>query len=185
MDYKEAIEELESLYRHCSDMINEFEPNSVWRADCKALDVAISAVQELQMYKDNDKRNLSRTDRLMDECTYRHENGNCLRVGGFCTSVPLSHCQRYKDWYTDYRGYKKLGTLEEVRDAVEKQKAKKTVIEDICRNGVDFYGIVYQEKASVYKCPACDSFVGFVGEDQCISCCACCGQKLDWTEAEE
>ena len=81
--------------------------------------------------------------------------------------------------------YKQLGTLEEVREALEKQKAKKTVIEDICRNGVDFYGIVYQEKASVYKCPACDSFVGFVGENQCISYCACCGQKFDWTEAEE
>ena len=40
--------------------------------------------------------------------------------------------------------YKQLGTLEEVREALEKQKAKKTVIEDICRNGVDFYGIVYQ-----------------------------------------
>ena len=25
-------------------------------------------------------------------CQYRHENGNCLKVGGFCTSVDDKHC---------------------------------------------------------------------------------------------
>lgn len=25
-------------------------------------------------------------------CEYRHENGNCLKVGGFCTSVDNKHC---------------------------------------------------------------------------------------------
>lgn len=25
-------------------------------------------------------------------CEYRHENGNCLKVGGFCTSVDNEHC---------------------------------------------------------------------------------------------
>ena len=25
-------------------------------------------------------------------CEYRHENGNCLKVGGFCTSVDDEHC---------------------------------------------------------------------------------------------
>lgn len=28
----------------------------------------------------------------MNECKYRHENGNCLFVGGFCTSVDKGHC---------------------------------------------------------------------------------------------
>lgn len=127
MDYQEAIDYFERRMKLKEQEVNSENPD-IKRADDKLMDIyktVISAMQELQIYKDNDKRNLSRTDRLMDECTYRHENGNCLRVGGFCTSVPLSHCQRYKDWYTDYRGYKKLGTLEEVRDAVEKQKACK------------------------------------------------------------
>lgn len=25
-------------------------------------------------------------------CPFRHENGNCLRVGGFCSSVPVIEC---------------------------------------------------------------------------------------------
>lgn len=51
MDYQEAIEELESLWEHCSDEINEFDPDSIWRKDCKALDVAISAMHELEEYR--------------------------------------------------------------------------------------------------------------------------------------
>ena len=27
-------------------------------------------------------------------CEYRHENGNCLKVGGFCTSVDNEHCMK-------------------------------------------------------------------------------------------
>ena len=27
-------------------------------------------------------------------CEYRHENGNCLKVGGFCTSVDDKHCMK-------------------------------------------------------------------------------------------
>ena len=27
-----------------------------------------------------------------ESCEYRHENGNCLKVGGFCTSVDNEHC---------------------------------------------------------------------------------------------
>ena len=26
------------------------------------------------------------------ECKFRHENGNCLKFGGFCTSVPDKYC---------------------------------------------------------------------------------------------
>lgn len=27
-------------------------------------------------------------------CQYRHENGNCLRIGGFCTSVDNKYCPK-------------------------------------------------------------------------------------------
>ena len=26
------------------------------------------------------------------DCQYRHENGNCLKVGGFCTSIDDKYC---------------------------------------------------------------------------------------------
>ena len=30
------------------------------------------------------------------DCEYRHENGNCLKVGGFCTSVSNKYCPKCK-----------------------------------------------------------------------------------------
>lgn len=27
-------------------------------------------------------------------CEYRHENGNCLKVGGFCMAVDDKHCHK-------------------------------------------------------------------------------------------
>lgn len=177
MDYQEAIKRHIEECENRIDVIDNFMKTNGDADKDKCIEnieifkIAISAMQELQIYKDNEKRNLSRTDRLMDECTYRHENGNCLRVGGFCTSVPLSNCQRYKDWYTDYRGYKQLGTLEEVREVVEKQKAKKP-------KNVNTEGYRYTD---TYRCPACGgNFSGTGIADYCYHC----GQHIDWSEKE-
>ena len=30
------------------------------------------------------------------DCEYRHEHGNCLKVGGFCTSVDDKYCEKIK-----------------------------------------------------------------------------------------
>lgn len=67
--------------------------------------------------------------------------------------------------------YKELGTLEEVREAVEKQKKKKP-IED------RHHGIRYTE---VYRCPSCNgSFSGRGFAKYCFHC----GQAIDWSEKE-
>lgn len=113
MDYQEAIEELKSLHRHCSDMINESEPDSVWRKDCKALDVAISAMQELQEYR-------------------------------------------------------RLGTLEEVREAVEIRKEERPI------------AVLGTFGGEEYECKNCGSPV-----DHMDDYCKWCGQKQDWSEVEE
>lgn len=31
-----------------------------------------------------------------ESCEYRHENGNCLKVGGFCLAVDDRHCPKKK-----------------------------------------------------------------------------------------
>ena len=31
---------------------------------------------------------------VRQDCEYRHENGNCLKVGGFCTAVDDKHCYK-------------------------------------------------------------------------------------------
>lgn len=174
MDYHEAIHCMKVMAKEevCEECNYYYRCDHTKQADMAR--IAISAMQELQIYKDNEKRNLARTDRLMDECTYRHENGNCLKVGGFCTSVPLSHCQRYKDLYTDYRGYKKLGTLEEVRKAVERQKTKRPTYDG------DGYApdgtFVWDE----WKCPHCGTRYEVDYDD--YKYCPNCGQHIDWSE---
>lgn len=30
------------------------------------------------------------------KCEFRHENGNCLKIGGFCTSISLEKCPKAK-----------------------------------------------------------------------------------------
>lgn len=33
---------------------------------------------------------------MLKECELRSENGNCLMIGGFCTSVPQNYCYMAK-----------------------------------------------------------------------------------------
>lgn len=63
--------------------------------------------------------------------------------------------------------YKSLGTVEELKEAREKQVAKKPNLEQ-----KDGYGNVYE------RCPNCLSF-------GISSYCIECGQKIDWGEEDE
>lgn len=38
-------------------------------------------------------KHLSEIESKRANCTHRHENGNCLVVGGFCTSVADKYCK--------------------------------------------------------------------------------------------
>lgn len=72
--------------------------------------------------------------------------------------------------------YKQLGTLEEVREAVEKQKAKKPNYEG------DGYApdgtFVYDE----WECPNCGKKFEVDYDD--YDYCPKCGQAIDWSEEE-
>ena len=74
--------------------------------------------------------------------------------------------------------YREIGTVEEFREAVEKQKAKKPDIYTDTRNMVDLHGNVYTEQANVYLCPTCESFIGYV-ENNIFRYCPVCGQAID------
>ncbi len=74
--------------------------------------------------------------------------------------------------------YREIGTVEECRKAVEKQKAKKPDIYTDTRNMVDLHGNVYAEQANVYLCPTCESFIGYVGNN-IFHYCPVCGQAID------
>lgn len=67
--------------------------------------------------------------------------------------------------------YKQLGTLEEVLDAVEKQKRKKP-------KNVNTEGYRYTD---TYRCPTCGGKFSWTG---IANYCYHCGQALDWSEEE-
>lgn len=67
--------------------------------------------------------------------------------------------------------YKQLGTLEEVREAVEKQNAKKP-------KG-DLHSVPH------YRCPNCNSTVKLYQNSKKDEICKWCGQRIDWSEVDE
>ena len=73
--------------------------------------------------------------------------------------------------------YRAIGTPEECRAAVEKQKAKKP----------DFEGDGYADGELVYdyaKCPICGHDFEYGINDWGCNYCSDCGQKLDWSDEE-
>ena len=82
----------------------------------------------------------------------------------------------------DVKQYRAIGTVEECRAAVEKQKANKIVHVKLRQS----------EWGSEYRCPVCESDLiktVFFNEDgtepdEKISWCSGCGQKLDWSDEE-
>lgn len=111
------------------------------RLDC--IDYAISAIKELQMYKDNKLC-------LVPEDVYSRQ---CCELDA----------------------YKEIGTVEECREAVEKQKAKYIKIEAYC---------------PAY-CPTCRFELseslgdGYYKYFENLSRCPKCGQAIRWENLEE
>ena len=130
MDYQEAIETIQYAIAFNSE-------NSPLT---KALDIAISAMQELQMYKDA-KLCLIPEDVFSKQCE-------------------------------EVDAYREIETLEEVREAVEKQRAKKP-------NNVGAEGYRYTD---TYRCPTCGGNFSGTG---IANYCYHCGQKIDWEEIKE
>ena len=126
MTKQEAIEILEEV-KELDDTMYAYNP-----AYMNALDMAISALKEIQLYKDNKLC-------LVPEDVYSRQ----------CSELDA---------------YKEIGTVEECREAVEKQRPKKPH-----RNYKKFSGLWC-------KCG------WYLGQKQCldIKYCPNCGQKIDF-----
>lgn len=153
MDYKEAIEILQTLYPFKCKMVDGRLQGGFRDYNCdtgKAITYAISAMQELQMYK----------------------AGKLVLIPD---AVYGKQCEELDE-------YKKLGTLKEVRKAVEKQNAEKPKAYRLESHGV-YDGLLY-------CCPNCGCSIikqdnrGFLSGPMAKHCLNC-GQKLDWMEVEE
>ena len=105
---------------------------------------------------------------VCEECPVYRESGIVCNEIARTAITALKETQQYRE----------IGTVEECRNAVEKQKAKKPDIYTDTRNMVDLHGNVYAGQANVYLCPTCESFIGYVGND-IFHYCSVCGQAID------
>ena len=81
----------------------------------------------------------------------------------------LRHLRDFAElFFEELRQYREIGTPEECRAAVEKQRVKKPI--QITSTKMD---------GKIGKCPCCGSIIG---ED--MIWCDDCGQKLDWSGEE-
>ena len=90
-------------------------------------------------------------------------------------NIPLDNMKAIVNTLKEFLKYRAIGTPEECRAAVEKQKAKKP----------DFEGDGYADGHLVYDtwiCPCCGKHYEVDYDD--YDFCHNCGQKLDWRDEE-
>ena len=120
-------------------------------------------------------------------CPLRHANGNCLPVGGFCTSVNDQICNGLQQAYDHGRAnncdgcpwkskqWKKMG-----RAALPKEKQPEASLFD---DGEDFADIGdYAVLTRRWKCSACGSLLCLFDKRPKIKYCFVCGTKFKETE---
>ncbi len=88
----------------------------------------------------------------------------------------LGTVRQIEDFIADWRKYRELGNLEELREAVEKQRAKKP---NIWGDGYDDKGNMIYD---MYDCPNCGKSYELDYEQ--YDYCPHCGQHIDWSEGE-
>ena len=86
-------------------------------------------------------------------------------------NIPLDNMKAIVNALEEVQKYREIGTPEECRAAVEKQKAKKP-------QKTESEGYRYTD---TYRCPNCE--VNFSGTG-IANYCYHCGQKLDWSDEE-
>lgn len=168
MNLNEAIEELREQIETAESMISfnmDFEPkhdNSVLENKIKTAKIAISAIEEIQQY-----RAIGTVERFkqLAEQFKPHVTDK--------TSCPERHCNKCDKYRKENEKYHEIGTVEECREARERQSGKKINNRTLLR---DLNGSPYSIRGD---CPNCGS-VNLVSTN--TDYCNACGQKLDWSE---
>lgn len=76
-------------------------------------------------------------------------------------------------WLKMLSEYRKIGTVEEFREAVEKQKPEKP---EIYTDTIQTISLTLNR--DVYLCSRCGQFIGNI-DDELPRYCNCCGQRID------
>lgn len=143
MTPEEAIEILEEV-KELDDTLYAYSA-----AYMEALEVALSSLKEIQNYRKlGTLEELARAKKYIDLAKKHGTIGEMI-----------DSCAEYEE----------IGTVEECREAVEKQKAKELVYESdsVFSNGFSHY--------RMGKCPMCDRYYNSSDE---VNYCSKCGQAL-------
>ena len=106
-------------------------------------------------------------ERFCEECPIYNEGGISCREVARDAIKALEEIQQYRE----------IGTVEECREAVEKQKAKKPIPINYKKYADKIENMEFLEDA--YLCPNCKKVI------RSGSFCGRCGQKLNWNENSE
>ena len=117
------------------------------------------------------------------QCIEKSSSGQCKINCGDCKkNIPIAYQEKsYEVAITalkEVQKYREIGTVEECREAVEKQKPKKP---EIYTDTVQTMNGSFQR--DVFECPVCGDYVCNV-EDEIPNYCCSCGQKLEESEEE-
>ena len=111
------------------------------------------------------------------QCIYKSSSGQCKINCGDCKkNIPIAYQEKsYEVAITalkEIQQYREIGTVEECREAVEKQKPKKPRL----NYKPKFFG------KATYTCPRCGNccLEEFANERQNNRYCWDCGQKIDF-----
>ena len=149
------------------------------KKEIESCEVAIRALEEIQRWhtsvvNPNIKNEFAnRSTQICVNCDHKDEYIEELEaeVEEYRTIGTPEELQEMKKDFaealSDWRQYRKVGTLEECRAAVEKQTAKKVKSISQVKDGDRYVGLIG-------RCPCC----GDILEEDTVYCD--CGQRLDW-----
>ena len=151
-------------------------PTSGYQMLRESLDMAIQALEKVQHYQEMDRR-------------LREAFGDCdglleTAVEGFCkhSGVDIGNpikARLLTDEDVDkWDAYREIGTVEECREAVEKQKPKKPKDSLKINPVIDGNGAYVDADMTVYLlCPNCGEMIGI--DESFDKFCRECGQAID------
>ena len=154
------------------------------KKEIQSCEVAIKALEEVQRWhtsviNPNIKNEFANTStQICHNCDHKDEyieelEAEVEEYRAIGTPEELQEMKKdFAEALSDWRQYRKVGTLEECRAAVEKQTAKKVKSISQVKDGDSYVGLIG-------RCPCC----GDILEEGTVYCD--CGQRLDWRTNDE
>ena len=182
MDYQKAISNCLAMISFLrADRGEQIKTRQINRIREDTLKTAISAMQELEQYKQlgtlEDIKNLQSMEICNFEQLKSYRQIGSVREFRECKEIlGKAYANELATIIDEYAEYRKLGTLEEVRAAVERLQPK----------APNWHTNPVMENGKLPVCPTCNTIMvrteilGRTIDEHCVTC----GQAIDWSVIE-